>query len=37
MHKIPLMGFCAYGILDAPHENDENDEDDEKDETEEDA
>ena len=31
------MGFCAYGILDAPHENDENDEDDEKDETEEDA
>ena len=21
MHKIPYMGFCAYGILDAPHDD----------------
>ena len=20
MHKIPSTGFCAYGILDAPHD-----------------
>ena len=26
MHKIPYIGFCAYGILGAPH-NDGDDDD----------
>ena len=30
MYKIPYMGLCAYGILDAPH-NDDDDVDDEYD------
>ena len=31
MHKIPYMGFCAYGILGEPHNNKEEDEGEEED------
>ena len=31
MHKIPYMGFCAYGILDASHDDGNNDDDDDDD------